>query len=76
MYEDAWKEYKKKLGETRPWDALNPENYTDENTARKRMNICDTCPRLLRATKQCKECGCFMALKTKLTNAVCPIGKW
>lgn len=72
----AWQEYKKKIGETRPWDALNKTNYSDEDTARKRMEICNQCPRLMTVTKQCKECGCFMVLKTKLKEASCPIGKW
>jgi len=45
-------------------------------SARKRIDICEACPSLFKATKQCKECGCFMNLKTKLTQAVCPIGKW
>jgi hypothetical protein len=71
-----WQEYKKKLGDTRPWDALNPTKYTDEETARKRMDICEVCPRLLKPTYQCKECGCFMKVKTKLEHATCPIGKW
>ena len=72
----AWQEYKNKLGETRPWDALNSKNYTDEDTVRKRMEICEDCPRLWKKTYQCKECGCFVKLKTKVTKAVCPIGKW
>jgi hypothetical protein len=72
----AWQEYKKKLGETRPWDAFDPTKYTDEDTARKRMDICEVCPRLLKTTHQCKECGCFMKMKTKLKNAECPLGKW
>ena len=72
----AYQEWKKKFGETRPWDALNPGNYTDDETAVKRMDICESCPRLLKATKQCKECGCFMALKTKLLHATCPLSKW
>jgi len=72
----AWKEYKKKLGDSRPWDVLNPAEYIDDETASKRMDICEACPRLLNPTKQCKECGCFMVLKTKLKGAVCPIGKW
>ncbi len=71
-----WEEYKKKLGDTRPWDALDSAKHTDGDIAHKRMEICDACPRLIRATKQCRECGCFMALKTKIANAVCPIGKW
>lgn len=73
---NAWQEYKKKLGETRPWDTLNPKNYTDEDTARKRINICEGCSRYRMQTRQCRECGCLMILKTKLTDAVCPIGKW
>lgn len=72
----AWKEYKKKLGETRPWDAVNKSNYTESDTAIKRMEICNQCPRLIPVTKQCKECGCFMVLKTKLKEASCPLGKW
>ena len=74
----AWGEYKKKLGNTRPWQALskNEDLKADEEIAKSRMDICEQCPRLLKTTKQCKECGCFMALKTKLKNAACPIGKW
>lgn len=73
----AWQEYKKKLGNTRPWDVLNPniENVA-EDISSARYAICEACPSLLKATKQCKECGCFMKLKTKLAGAVCPIGKW
>jgi hypothetical protein len=71
-----WQEYKKKLGTTRPWDAADPRNYTDSESSNKRMAICETCPSLLKATHQCKECGCFMKLKTKLKNAECPLGKW
>ena len=41
-----------------------------------RFKICKTCPELIKATNQCKVCGCFMNLKTKLIQAECPIGKW
>jgi len=71
-----WEEYKKKLGDTKPWDALNLASHIDGDIASKRMEICDACPRLIRVTKQCKECGCFMVIKTKLKDASCPIGKW
>lgn len=72
-----WQEYKKKLGETRPWDLLDPgaERATSEE-AERRFSICQACPRLLKATSQCKECGCFMNLKTKLAKADCPLHKW
>lgn len=72
-----WEEYKKKLGTTRPWDVVNPntEKLTDEESS-SRYSICKTCPSFIKATKQCKECGCFMALKVKIKAAVCPLGKW
>lgn len=73
----AWQEYKKKLGDTRPWDVVNPSaGRVSEEEANRRYSICEACPRLVKLTKQCKECGCFMNLKTKLEAAVCPIGKW
>lgn len=73
---NAWQEYKKKLGNSRPWDALNPSEYIDADLADSRYKICLGCPRLVQATKQCRECGCFMVLKTKLKGATCPLGKW
>lgn len=41
-----------------------------------RLQICRECPRLFKPTMQCKECGCFMRIKTRLKSASCPIGKW
>lgn len=79
----AWAEYKKKRAEqlangatVRPTDLLDSANYGPAELAEKRMKICNSCPRLVQATKQCKECGCFMNLKTKLLAAVCPLDKW
>ena len=73
----AWEEYKKKLGTTRPWDIVNPNaQHAPAEEASRRLEICEACPSLLRFTHQCKECGCFMKLKTKLSNAECPLGKW
>lgn len=71
-----WQRYKKNLGETRPWHLLNPQNYTAEEIAQARFDICKSCEFLIQATTQCKKCGCIMAAKTKLEKATCPIGKW
>ena len=72
-----WQEYKKKLGNTRPWDMVNTNaQRVSEEKAAERLAICEVCPSLLKLTHQCKECGCFMKLKTKLENATCPLGKW
>jgi hypothetical protein len=73
----AWQKYKENLGDTRPWDLVNPTNYVkDKSISDKRLEICKACPELIKLTTQCKKCGCFMAAKTKLEHATCPIGKW
>jgi hypothetical protein len=72
-----WQQWKKNLGETRPWDIANPNTeWADEEKAEERFSICKACPELIKLTTQCKKCGCFMKVKTKLDLATCPIGKW
>lgn len=72
-----WEEWKKAQGETRPWHVIDPSKYVEnENLGKERLAICNTCPELIKLTMQCKKCGCFMNLKTKLEAATCPIGKW
>ena len=49
----AWSEYKKKLGETRPWDLLDPNTpRATETDADKRLSICEECPDFIKLTKQ------------------------
>lgn len=73
----AWKKYKEKIGETRPWDVINPNTeWAAEEKSNERFEICKACPELIKLTKQCKKCGCFMAVKTKIELATCPLGKW
>lgn len=71
-----WQEYKNKLGDARPWHLLNKANYTDDELGKQRYDICLQCPELIDLTKQCKQCGCVMTLKTKLKSATCPLNKW
>jgi hypothetical protein len=72
-----WEKYKKNLGESRPWDMLNPKiEFVDESVSSARYSLCKECPELIKLTHQCKKCGCFMSAKTKLPNATCPLGKW
>jgi hypothetical protein len=73
---NAWQEYKKKLGSTRPWDLVTNAPRAEEGVAFERLAICEECPHLLNLTKQCKKCGCVMPLKVKLKEAQCPVGKW
>ena len=77
MEKTAWQKYKESLGETRPWDILNPNvEHAEDEVSNSRLDICKACPELIQFSKQCRKCGCFMNLKTKLENASCPIGKW
>ena len=69
--------YKQMLGETRPWDLVNPNTaWADEEKAEERYSICKACPELIKLTKQCRKCGCFMAGKVRIKKSSCPIGKW
>jgi hypothetical protein len=77
MADSPWQRYKKNLGETRPWDMLNPNvKKVSEEEADRRFSICKGCPELISLTSQCKKCGCIMKLKTQLELAECPLGKW
>ena len=76
MEKSKWQQYKEKNGVT-PLDLLNPMTKSaSEELTKSRMLICKACPELIKLTTQCKKCGCFMAAKTKLEKASCPIGKW
>lgn len=60
-----------------PLDLINPNTeWASNEVAEQRYSICKGCPELIKSTKQCKKCGCFMAAKTKLQGATCPLGKW
>jgi len=71
-----WQKYKEQLAQANPLHLLNKSHYTDEQTAKTRYDICLECPELIQLSKQCKKCGCFMAAKTKLKMATCPLNKW
>ncbi len=74
---NPWNEWKKNLGDTRPWDIINPKTvFVSEEIANKRFSVCVECPELIQLTKQCKKCGCFMSTKTKIEKAQCPLNKW
>ena len=61
----------------KPWDLLNPNKERSlGEVAEERYAICKSCEHFIKLSKQCKKCGCFMNLKTKLEEATCPIGKW
>lgn len=59
-----------------PLDLLDSNNYTTREERNSRFDTCKGCDRLFKPTRTCRECGCFMALKTWLSSSECPLGKW
>jgi hypothetical protein len=53
----------------------NPLNVSNDD-ANRRKNICEGCEFYQKTSQRCTKCGCFMAVKTYIKAAVCPIGKW
>ena len=63
--------------QVKPWDLFNKNmERAQPAIAERRLETCKTCPRFVRFTHQCKECGCFMDAKVKLLDATCPLDKW
>jgi len=58
-----------------PWHLITQE-HCDDDTASQRYNMCLDCPHLIKFSKQCSKCGCFMKAKVHILRASCPIGKW
>ena len=48
---------------------------TSQSTGDYRFDICKKCP-FLKKNNRCQKCGCFMKIKTRVSLAKCPIGKW
>lgn len=59
-----------------PLDLLNSNNYTTKDIRDSRYEVCKGCDHFFNPIKMCRECGCSMPLKTWLTDATCPVGKW
>ena len=50
------------------------QEETEES--KSRMEICNSCDRLMQPVKVCKECYCFMPAKVLIPIVECPLGKW
>lgn len=77
IYLEEKKDREEKLEKISIIDLLNKDKYSkNKEEIDRRISICEGCEHFIKMTKQCSKCGCFMKLKTKLTDASCPIGKW
>lgn len=57
-------------------DVVKDPRVLNKEDATTRLNICQRCDLYNHHTKRCKECGCYMLIKTKFKGSHCPIGKW
>ena len=48
----------------------------DPQEIERRLTLCRGCEHFIKASSRCSKCGCFMAFKSRLRSAHCPIGKW
>ncbi|MDE7447815.1 MAG: hypothetical protein K2M51_02075 [Helicobacter sp.] len=55
---------------------IDDDVFAPKDIAQSRLQSCLECEKLVRATKQCRLCGCFVVAKTKMHKASCPLGKW
>lgn len=55
---------------------MEQKMWVVKEVAQSRFDICKQCDRLIPVVSMCKECGCAMKIKVKMTNSVCPLGKW
>lgn len=63
-------EFVDKLGDMKD-TILSPEELYNQ-----RITICRECEFFREQSVTCSKCGCYMQLKTRLTGANCPVGKW
>jgi len=57
------------------FNGVRDDERVEQSQREHRINICKTCDRIS-IFKFCKECNCFMPLKTYLNWATCPLEKW
>jgi hypothetical protein len=52
------------------------KNRVSDDIQKQRYDICLACPHLRLKSNTCKVCGCFMGVKTWMSNQKCPLAKW
>lgn len=55
---------------------MDSSPFATASVSKARLDTCRACDRLFKPTMQCKSCGCFMHIKTRLESSTCPEGKW
>jgi hypothetical protein len=52
------------------------KDFSRDDISKSRLDICNSCKEFIKSTTQCKKCGCFMKVKTRLSHSKCPLNKW
>ena len=47
-----------------------------DEVVEKRIKICQKCEHYDMTQHRCKECGCFLGIKSRMAPESCPIGLW
>tara|TARA_R100000995_G_scaffold18009_2_gene7314 strand:- start:4521 stop:4925 length:405 start_codon:yes stop_codon:yes gene_type:complete len=50
--------------------------FATSEVYKERMSICRDCVYYFKLTGNCKVCGCFMKVKSRIGSMSCPKGKW
>lgn len=49
---------------------------SEQPRIKARLEICEKCPSLIKSSKRCAECGCFVYAKVQFEFEECPLEKW
>ena len=49
---------------------------SEQPRIKARLEICEKCPSLIKPSKRCAECGCFVSAKVQFEFEECPLEKW
>jgi hypothetical protein len=55
---------------------LDDPSIAPRDVSRQRLEICEGCERFQEKSRICDLCGCYMPLKTTMSNMRCPIDLW
>jgi hypothetical protein len=55
---------------------LDDPTIAPRDVSRQRLEICEGCERFQEKSRICDLCGCYMPLKTTMSNMKCPIDRW
>jgi len=78
----TWDEINEQIARDQEWQQAYISAQTQEQSAEKtplskqRLSVCKTCEFYKAMLFTCQKCGCFMPLKTLLSDSKCPVGKW